>query len=685
MNYPYGEHMFFTDGMLPVANTLRILKPVIDLSDYTVAIVNLLMLLSAVFAAVYLFLIFEKLKVNYYLAIFTAIPIVFLSPQWLRITGHFSLSLHFVIPMLIYHLLRYKEIKSWRQVIWMSLITFVLMSMHPYYYPMAAVLLSSFFLTYALFERFNQDKIKKYVLHFLTMLVSPYLLFYTLLNAFDTASNRTSFPKGFWDYQSNLSGLFYPFGKPYENLVASAIEPQEVSWEGVSPVGSFAIVMVVLAIGFLIGKAIKSKGSEWATSPNMKISTFLTISFLFGMMISFAFPFNMGFEEWLDHLGVIKQLRGLGRFAWLCFFAINILAVLALNKFLMMKRYVALGVLLPTLFLLCVDSYYWIRFVPASIGNNNYEWNDLPPDHWSQNINMSDYQCLVPFPYFHVGSENFGAYTPEEFKADVFFTSAYYGIPTTGVNMSRTSLDQTNNLLQLHQYPYRTPDVLDLFDQQKEFLCVFKLPEAGGLMNAYFPTVDPLFANDQVAIYGSTVKDWKARIQMANHEIFNVFSSSPDTSLTDQLFTEDGSHFVFKKDEIVFPLNERKELLIAETEPFSQGIDAVKLQLSFWMKNINQDLMARGKLEITVESEDHHTSHFFGLDGCIAQIDGTNGLFELSFDVPAGSVLTITMFNEDVLEPQEAVVSELLLSKSGSSVLSLTNSSVRINNRTYEK
>ena len=61
MNYPYGEMVFFTGSQPLVVNVIRIISQhIIDISDHTVAVMNLLMIFSIVLAALFVFLLFLR-------------------------------------------------------------------------------------------------------------------------------------------------------------------------------------------------------------------------------------------------------------------------------------------------------------------------------------------------------------------------------------------------------------------------------------------------------------------------------------------------------------------------------------------------------------------------------------------------------------------------------------------------
>ena len=58
MNYPYGEHVFFTNNQPLISNTIKFISQnIIDISDYTLGILNFTMLFCLVIAPLILYLI----------------------------------------------------------------------------------------------------------------------------------------------------------------------------------------------------------------------------------------------------------------------------------------------------------------------------------------------------------------------------------------------------------------------------------------------------------------------------------------------------------------------------------------------------------------------------------------------------------------------------------------------------
>ena len=109
LNYPFGEHLVYTDCQ-PLLTF--ILKLVPFTHQYLIGILHAAMLLSFIVTPLVLFRIFMILKVESRIAFLSSLAIAFLSPQTQRLCGHFALAYGCVIPLGILFLLNFLKNKS---------------------------------------------------------------------------------------------------------------------------------------------------------------------------------------------------------------------------------------------------------------------------------------------------------------------------------------------------------------------------------------------------------------------------------------------------------------------------------------------------------------------------------------------------------------------------------------------
>ncbi len=111
VNYPFGEHFNYLDCQPAIAMPIKFISNIFPgISNYSIGILNFLIVLSIVFTAVLVFLILKEYKVSNIFAIFTSIAITFLSPQFYRLAGHYGLFYTFAIPLIWLFLIKYYKL-----------------------------------------------------------------------------------------------------------------------------------------------------------------------------------------------------------------------------------------------------------------------------------------------------------------------------------------------------------------------------------------------------------------------------------------------------------------------------------------------------------------------------------------------------------------------------------------------
>jgi len=68
------------------------------------------------------------------------------------------------------------------------------------------------------------------------------------------------------------------------------------------------------------------------------------------------------------------------------------------------------------------------KLLDNKIPSLNDRQNLLPEDQWVKKYDWSKYQTIMPFPYFHVGSENYWVGGDSPVQADAYVASLKTGI-----------------------------------------------------------------------------------------------------------------------------------------------------------------------------------------------------------------------------------------------------------------
>lgn len=476
MNYPYGESIFFTDSQPPVTNSVKLLSIIFPgISDYIVGFVNSLLLISIVIASLFIYLIFIHLGLPIRIALPASVFISFMSPQIDRFGGHFSLGYVCAVPIMIYLILIYSDKKSILVSLLISVMVLWGAMTHLYYYGFFGFLL----LIYWLYEfyRHHSSGIRRKLGHFFLQLILPLIIF-QLMIVFDSVTDRTTNPWGFLHYRAYLESVLLPLNKSYGRILFNLSDFHYIDWEGYAYVGLVASIGFLIFIYCFVVKLIRRRWKDIFRLTDNDQLNILYWSSLFALLYSFGVPFIFGLEFMLDYLGPIKQMRGIARFSWLFYYMMNIIVVYSIWKFEKKKRSKIIKYVLVFIVLITMGFDSWTNIKGKGKWLNNKievledKDNILDENKWINNINIVDYQAIIPIPYFHVGSENIWISPDGNIYKSTIIASQKTLLPTTGVRLSRTSIRQTFKSLGLMLEPVKIPEILGEFPNRKNFLII---------------------------------------------------------------------------------------------------------------------------------------------------------------------------------------------------------------------
>ncbi len=475
MNYPFGEHVLFTDNQPIFSSGMQWWsRHVGDLADQSVGILNVSLLLSMLFACVILFLLLRKLHLPVWYAGLAALGMVFLSPQYNRIDGHFGLSHQFVIPLILYLLCLYEERYSRRyQAVLIGLVVWFSAQLHFYYFGIAALFLT-LYTGIQILRDFSFKTIFRRLAHWLIMVFLPYAALSVWIHWTDFAADRPANPYGFTVYIGYWEGVFLPYESfpLYQWIDQNIIHIRRINVEAIA----YAGMVVTLFTLWLIFSGFKLFGKDWKEAAYHRVHQYylrgIYISAFILLLFACGFPFAIPGMEWMvDYMGPLRQFRGLGRFTWIFYYVSSILAFYAIWNW--SRRFEGIR----------GGRFLWLRWVIAAapLGLLGYEaivWQSkkqiarVPnvakremaaptPDHWLNKVDFGSYQALLPLPYYHMGSENIWLDFDFGHFIQVQTTALHTGVPDMGVNMSRTSARQTTESVQFVLEPCELPTMLN--------------------------------------------------------------------------------------------------------------------------------------------------------------------------------------------------------------------------------
>ncbi|HMQ47005.1 MAG TPA: hypothetical protein PKA00_07535 [Saprospiraceae bacterium] len=698
MNYPYGEHVVPADTQPFISNVLKLISTyIVDVTPWTKLVIHLSMLISLVLCAWFLFLILEKLGLPVWWCILAAIGITFLSPQIYRMGSHYGLGHTAVLPAVMYLLMRLDETRHWKYSAWIAVVVTIFSLIHFYYFAIITFCVSFYFL-FGFLRKPGWKRLFRYAWHYALQIILPLLFFFWWMYAGDSVTDRTNQPWGFFNYKSIWEGVFTSMTQPHFQWIDQHwIKIQESDFEGKAYVGLVAgmlfLILLVRWIAGLFKKPMVQTGGEYQPFLN-KIYWSAIVLLLF----SFSLPFGIPGMEWLlEYTGPLKQFRSVGRFNWLFFYAMNVIAFAELGAWIEKAKWrLAIGVL--AIGMLFFEAWHFntkkdLRLDVIRELEKGQQYTDIP------GVNYKELQAILPIPYYNIGSDNIwyagsGSTVPRS-----LILGLQTGLPSTGAMLTRTSLSQTLKQLELIFEPYRVPAILDDFKNEKPLLLVVSNYEYEQQQEKYahlLEGVQLLHETEAHRLYRHPISAFQARIAERERNIrytleVDTLSLHPHGAFFSQL--EDEYYFYQSYDSLSA---EKKYLGAGALQvPFAKENVVFSDQLtkqvaegwyvfSIWMY-LNEDLYPRTwvKLEELEKSGESLQTLHFSAGNVIKAWDNGWGLLEFLF-VPKKSDTEIRVsFSNESLQGQPLYLDEMLIRYQISALFRKTGEGVWYNNRWY--
>lgn len=473
MNYPFGEHVIFTDNLPAISWTIGKLKNLFPgIGHYGLLIMHSTFLLSYVLSSFYVYKILRIFSVKGWWALASAIFIAYFSPQFPRLFGHFGLSLSCFFPMLIYWLMQYDRQNKSRYLIYIYCLTSIFMFIHVYHLAFSLVLILAYgFATFVTTRTTVAKKLKKIVLPLIPVIaaISTFKIFLLLT---DTVSDRPVKPVGYLGAGTTgadiLVSLYTPIGRTvFLWMFGSSVD----SWtEGYTYLG----LVTILCSVFLFYRIIRSivlkirKKIKVPTHPVRSYRKWLVVS-LVALLFSMGVPFVWGLEFLVDYFSVFRQFRTLGRFSWIFYYLMMIYSSVFLYRwFIRMKiqnhtrRYIAFATVILCVWLVEWNGYATQIHKFSEDALPNYDqFYSTGTDSWltwlqKRGYDPRQFQATAGLPYFHIGSEKLGLQN-NDYPKTMYVGSQLAmqtGLPMMDVMMSRTSWSQTFELVRFFDGPF---------------------------------------------------------------------------------------------------------------------------------------------------------------------------------------------------------------------------------------
>lgn len=495
LNFPFGEHIVYTDCQPVITFLLRCLP---FTHDYLIGILHGLVFLSFIVTPLVINKIFIRLNVDKFSSFFISLAITLLSPQYHKIVaGHYALSYACVIPLCILLLLNVLTKKSKLNLSFLFLFNSILFFLHPY----LGVGVSLFsFISILAFDILNFYR-KTIILHVFQNIfcsILPIVLFKLFLGLTDHHLNRASETENATTLVSNMGSLILPSFGPFQEFLPKVFGVKSSNFEGFGYLGIFLITLTLVTLILLpiIGKKIK-------------LSRDMTSIFIASLvLLFFAFGLHNDLLLFLKiKLLLVEQFRASGRFIWFFYYSFPLFLIPMLYH--LFQKYTH-----PKKALICfnVVAIFFFAFNLLEANslfqqNRMAYWkfkNFFSKSHLTSNevqllktIQNAHVTALIPLPIYLIGSEVYSR--PEtEFMSWSMLCSFHCNLPIVGSYLSRTSITETENIIQILN-SYKKEHALTSFLGDKRFI----LLKTGGEL---FPDEERLYSKGEIVFKDSLLE-----------------------------------------------------------------------------------------------------------------------------------------------------------------------------------
>lgn len=471
MNYPYGEHIVYTDAQPVLSVPLSYIKVSIPVA---LSIMWWCISLSYVLSIVYCAGILRYFKVHPLPAMLFAGLITACSPQLLRVSGHFALSYACLLPMLFYWTLQYSGKPALRYLLYILLSGCFSVFLHPYYGAVMLIWAVLYSVGYvatgkgAFFARI------KHVIPVLATAATILVVFGIVMRVTDPVKDRPAVPYGVLDHITHVKDVFSSVYSPFWVFVQSHTSFSKISagGEGYTYPGLAVICCVMLSFAIWLWQKIRKHATIEKGFPAVWL-----IMAMLALLLGGGAPFSWGMAWLLDYASALRQFRTLGRFSWIFYYIITVYGAVTIYHWTValmehQQKKLAYSVFILFAAVWATEATGYIRHTHQVVraGYDNYSiFTSANETNWQQILATHHYsgdsfQAVLVIPFFATGTEKLWVCSDENISAWSVAMAAKAGVqlhlPVMDVMMSRSSWSQAFRQVKIAGGPYTIKPVL---------------------------------------------------------------------------------------------------------------------------------------------------------------------------------------------------------------------------------
>ena len=460
MNYPYGEHVIYTDNQPILALVLGwIDRHVADLNGHVVGTLNMLLLLGFYAGILLTYALLRRWGIGRWWSLAAAACIILLSPQLWRFQGHFGLAWMCFFPG--FFLLLDKTVRgpgrAWPWALGTGAAIVAMSLSHMYFLLLCGLSGLAWIVFYGWFDRKTPGTRSRLVTAGVLGIMLPGMFLVGLRKFTDPVKDRPTAPWGIDAHIVDAGTTFFPFFPPFDKTWTVILDRDKPINERVAYIGMAGLLLLPALLAFLLRKP---------DDPNDAMAIWLRAGFatavLCWLMAAGVFYQN-GFKFIWELIPPLKQFRGLGRFGMpFTFLYMAIMAWLLWRTYLRLKMR---DLAKPGAYILGAVALVWgfeawthFRAVRAPVFHEN-KWMSVKPDDYIPVLQAGGYapeefQAILQFPIVAIGNETMGVARGFWTQREVFHASMETGLPQVTYAMSRTSVSQGMDMVELIAPPY---------------------------------------------------------------------------------------------------------------------------------------------------------------------------------------------------------------------------------------
>ncbi len=458
MNYPYGENIIYTDNQPILALTLQwIDKHVIDMDRHVTGTLNMLLLVSLYLSVLLVYYFLRRWNVGPWWALASSLCIIFLSPQLWRFHGHYALAYLCFLPAfyLLLDLIVTSTLRRWLWTILCGLFIIVMSLTHMYFLLICSVVLLGFIFFWWLYHRKEKILVRQVMPYLLGLLILPGIFLIGVRHMTDPIHDRPVEPYGIDVHTINFESTFFPFFTPFDKVWTVILHREVPNFESLAYTGLIGLLMLPVICIFLFRK----KDNDPLT---LRVKTFIGTAIVCWIMAA-GVLYQHGFKFLWDLVPVLKQFRGLGRMG-LSFYYLYMIAC----SYILWQFYVRLrdremgsiaGYILGAAFLVWgfearLNSKAVIETVFRENKAITSSKDNYVPVLTAAGYKPEDFQAILQLPLVAIGNETVGVARGFWTLREGIHASIETGLPLIDYAMSRTSVSEGLDIIELISSPY---------------------------------------------------------------------------------------------------------------------------------------------------------------------------------------------------------------------------------------